>query len=124
MKNKLIRSFSCSVLLLSVLYCRSSQAQSTQGWKEMVAGLSQADNTAIEYLVPRISAIPGISYVGYCELHKCVMFLFDPSVYNSEQMLVNVFVDKKIKIYPKANTTIKLITGECTDATTQLLHHE
>lgn len=101
-----------------------SQAQSTEGWKELVAGLSPADDTGISYLVPRISEIPGISYAGYCPFHKCLLLRFDPSVYSNEEMLVNVFVEKKIKIYPKANTTFKLIAGECTDATQQLLHDE
>lgn len=112
------------VWLLMFLWNSTSQAQSTEGWKELVAGLSPADDTGISYLVPRISAIPGISYEGYCPLHKCLLLRFDPSVYSNEEMLVNVFVEKKIKIYPKANTTFKLITEECTDATTQQLHHE
>ncbi|MBK9729740.1 MAG: hypothetical protein IPO83_00340 [Chitinophagaceae bacterium] len=103
------------ILLSFFILCftNRSAAQTTTGWKEMVAGLSPADHTGIDYLVPVIRSMPGISYSGYCEKHSCLLLLFDPAIYPEEEMLIHAFAERKLSIYPKGNTTFRMISEEC-----------
>ncbi|MEP7127373.1 MAG: hypothetical protein ABI729_00840 [Chitinophagales bacterium] len=114
------------ILLSCFILCfaNRSVAQTTTGWKEMVAGLSPADHTGIDYLVPVIRSMPGVSYMGYCEKQSCLLFLFDPAIYPEEEMLLHAFAERKLRIYPKGNTTFRMITEECSIAVSQTNDHK
>lgn len=114
MKKILIwRTLLIAAMLILCFYTKRTIAQTTAGWKELVVGLSSTDHTDITYLLPVINTIPGISYQGFCETHRCLLVLFDPSVYVEEQELVTVFAEHKLQLYPKANTTFRMIKAEC-----------
>lgn len=122
MRKIQIQSILLIVMLIALfVFSKRSFAQSTGTWKEMVIGLSPADNTSFEYLLPVISSIPGISYKGFCAEHKCVLILFDPYVYTEERQLADAFAEKKIKIFPKENTTFQMISAECSITTSQVI---
>lgn len=102
------------VILLSGLYMNNHvMAQSVDGWKEMVAGLPADDHTAPEFLLPVIKAIPGVSYEGFCDSQRCLLLLFDPYLYVETGQLVDAFAVNKIKIFPKVNTTFRMMMHDC-----------
>ena len=101
------------VLISLIVFSKRTLAQSTDGWKEMVLGLSPLDNIVFEKLLPVIYSMPGISYRGFCAEHKCLLILFDPAVHTGEQQLTKAFAERKTKVFPKGNTTFEMITAEC-----------
>lgn len=102
-----------AVLLLLFIHPQSTKAQASSGWKQMVAGLSSFDSRNIENLIPSILTVPGISYQGYCSESNCILLFFDPAVYTEEQQITDAFALRKLKIFPKSNTTFKMITDAC-----------
>lgn len=105
------------ILIMAVWFLATVQnthAQAAEGWKELVAGLPAEDQTAIEFILPAIKSIPGISFSGYCETERCLLLLFDPYLYPEPSLLVTAFANQKIKIYPKHNTTFQMMGQGCT----------
>lgn len=103
-----------SVVILGGLYADNRMmAQATDGWKEMVAGLPADDHTAPEYLLPVIKAIPGVSYEGFCDSQRCLLLLFDPYLYAETGQLVDTFAAYKIRLFPKENTTFRMLLHDC-----------
>lgn len=103
-----------------LLFVQFTQAQSVEGWKELVAGLPAEDQTAIEFILPVVKSIPGISYNGYCEAQRCLLLLFDPYMYAEPSQLMSAFANHKIKIYPKHNITFHMMEQECTSPVLQI----
>ena len=107
------RMWLLTMLLVFFVQLQQAKSQSTSGWKQMVAGLSSYDSHNIENLIPSILTVPGISYQGYCATSNCILLLFDPAIYTEEQQITDAFTFRKLKIFPKSNTTFKMITDEC-----------
>lgn len=99
-------------------------AQSKAAWKELVAGIAPSDPTRMDHLVTVISSITGVKCTGFCEPHKCLLLLFDPSLYTQPGMLTDSLALHKIVIYPKANTTFKMMESECTVSMSVPIHQE
>ncbi|MBK6484238.1 MAG: hypothetical protein IPG01_14165 [Chitinophagaceae bacterium] len=120
--SRLITKLFCISLtvIFFLLFVQFTRAQSVEGWKELVAGLPAEDQTAIEFILPAVKSIPGISYSGYCEAQRCLLLLFDPYMYAEPSQLVSAFANQKIKIYPKHNTTFHMMEQECTSPVLQI----
>jgi hypothetical protein len=121
MNRFITKQFCISLAVLFFLFrVNGTKAQSVESWKELVAGLPAEDQTAIEYILPVVKSIPGISYNGYCDAQRCLLLLFDPYLYAESSLLVTAFANQKIKIYPKYNTTFQMMEQECTSPVLQI----